>query len=162
MSGSELLNHLFKQALKDILGENLYMIANHVGMTGTEILASFVHGFERAKRTFGTDKTGPVKVHLVGRIKTNLPRLARLPNLGPDYIRVSPIEMRAVFDEYVAEIMRLIGIQLDKLDKAGIPGVNYRTVMLVGGGSMIPYINEKLRAECENKMLQVTYDEDNV
>lgn len=100
MSGSELLNLLFKEKLSVILSDQLPRIAAAVDMTSEEVLQSFVQRFEKAKRTFSGDTTGMLKISFepVRPIVQGLPRIPEL-HVGVKFIRISALEIREVFDK---------------------------------------------------------------
>lgn len=162
MSGSELLNSFFKAKLREILSDDLAHIAATVGMTPDEVLKSFVQGFEKAKRTFN-DKAGMVKISFepVRPMAQNLPRIPEL-NLGIKFIRIPAADICDVFENYLAEIKPLISSQVTKAEEGNFVGIEKIAIMLVGGGSLIPYIRESLKNEYEDReRIEVTQHDDN-
>lgn len=165
MSGSELLNSFFKDKLSEILSDDLPHIAATVGMTADEVLKSFVQGFEKAKRTFN-GKADMVKIAFepVRPMAQNLPRIPEL-NLGVKFIRISAADISDVFENYQAEIKPLISSQLTKAEEGNFAGIERFAIMLVGGGSLIPYIRDALRNEYTregiDQGIEVTQHDDN-
>ena len=162
MSGSELLNSFFSDKLSEILSEELIRIANAVGMSCDEVLKSFVLGFEKAKRKFSGDTTGMVKISFepVRQLDNSLPKVPEL-NIGAKFIRVSAVDIREVFEKYLAKIKPLISSQVSEVQKRSFNGVEKIAIMLVGGGSLIPYLCEALSEEYTRQGVEVTQHDDN-
>jgi molecular chaperone DnaK (HSP70) len=61
--------------------------------------------------------------------------------------------MRMIFDPYNAQLVNLIKEQLTSAPKAGDD--TQSIIMLVGGGSLIPYVQERVKEayEAENAVL---------
>ena len=169
MSGSELLNSIFKQKLADILSSNIGDLSRKLGMTTEEVLTSFVAGFEDAKRGFSrevSESHGTVKIKWCPiRPETAvLPVVPALPCLGKTFIRVDTAKVQEVFNEYLVEIKRLIMKQLQMLDDDTTDirgyGIAQIVIVLVGGGSLISYIQEELREEYTGMGLAFTHHQE--
>lgn len=162
MSGSELLNSFFSDKLSQILSDDLIRIANFVDMTCDEVLKSFVQGFENAKRKFSGDTTGMVKINFepVRQVGSSLPKISGL-NIGARFIRISVADIREVFEKYLGKIKALISSQVSEVRRRNFPGVERIAIMLVGAGSLIPYLREELSEEYTRQGIEVTQHEDN-
>lgn len=62
---------------------------------------------------------------------------------------------------YLAEIKPLIDSQVSKVQNGGFDGIEKIAIMLVGGGSLIPYIHEVLKDEYTSPGIEVTQHDDN-
>ena len=164
MSGSEYLNHLFRNMLRNILGDDIAAIADDVDLSIDELLDSFTLGFETAKKNFSRDTATPLKVPLesvTGDPKRVSRSFYRVPNLVRSHIKIDVDQADELFQKYVAEIMRLIDQQLNAMYVAQPPGIDKAAILLAGGGSLIPYVRETITAHYKAQGIEVTHFDDN-
>ena len=153
MAGSELLNSKFREHLMLQLGPKaLAECAEQNGCTEELVIDCFVEGFEQAKRGFrGSSDNYPGGLQTLTTTKITTDRrltltesVLSIPGAQPDGIRYSFTHMCEVFDAYLSEIIPMIETQVmamvkDEEDRGTV-------IMVVGGGSLIPYIQEKVIA----------------
>lgn len=78
----------------------------------------------------------------------------------PTFIRLPANTVRAVFDRYLVVIRRLLDAQLSKLGQIRLPDVKQVSIVLVGGGSLIPYIRQALKDHYTQPGQEVINEED--
>ena len=164
MSGNELLNGIFCRSLSAYLYSHKCMeqIETRVGMSSIEVLSSFGRGFEYAKRDFHVGATGTIKI-MFKSVKDTDAKLPRIPAIGlsGESIRMPVAVVKAVFDEYLDIIKGLLDQQLDALDDSKFSDIKKKAIMIVGGGALIPYINQTIISQYTKLNQQVVHQDDN-
>jgi molecular chaperone DnaK (HSP70) len=105
-----------------------------------------VVGFETAKRAFALDTKEDLKVEFraMNEADAGLPVIPEI-NMKQGFIRMPVETIRAVFDEYLDIVNALVNQQLKELEDDKFAHIKTKSIFLVGGGTLIPYISATLK-----------------
>ncbi|MFK0180516.1 Hsp70 family protein [Streptomyces xanthochromogenes] len=147
--GSDFLNRAFEnEHLRDSLGGA--EILDKVREECPDALLHLVDQWERAKLHVTLDQDESVNLMIPSAIDRRLGaalrrRLARRQDKVSDAIVLTPAHVHALFDKVVPATLDLIETQLDEMDRTrgtdGLPQV----VLLVGGFSNSPYLQQAVK-----------------
>jgi hypothetical protein len=149
LCASEYLNHVFRHALKRILGSHLAACMKAWSMDDeNKFLDEFVlgsSGFEIQKRLFGSEEEKG-KTHMKFNPRAwrgNLPTSKGVPQVKSSYIVLSKEDVIAGFEEYITEALPEIEAKLSDLKDVQASEGGSIEMVFSGGGSQIAYLQQR-------------------
>ncbi|MCJ0869166.1 Hsp70 family protein [Streptomyces sp. AP-93] len=147
--GSDYLNRTFEeQLLVSRFGKSeiLEDLRRHI----PDALMDLTDAWERAKLHIRVDQSEPVYLNIPAAIDRRLgvtmrKRLARLQNGTSDAIVITPDEAKGLFGNVVPDILDLVEEQLAEMAKSRTVKSRRDAVLLVGGFSTSPYLQQAVR-----------------